>query len=175
MKLALSVVLALLLSPPVLCDQVVRILRKPALSYPPLSVAVVTTLAQRGVTILDDYGPFAIALAADGLDLASAGSSADLTIAPEPDAYRVDMYIFQGGYVYCDGQYGGHYATRSTGCWFPDMYNNVKRTRIAPNSFSGQFTIQVVAGSIAGQAVPGLDGVPNQDWALYVWNAIPNF
>jgi len=88
---------------------------------------------------------------------------------------EVDMYVMQGGYVYCDGQYGGQYATRSTGCWFPDSSNNVKRARIAPNSFTGQFTIQVVAGAINANAVPGRDGgAPNQDWALYVYNAIQN-
>jgi hypothetical protein len=88
---------------------------------------------------------------------------------------EVDMYVLQGGYVYCDGQYGSQYATRSTGCWLPDMENNVKRARIAPYSFTGQFTIQVVAGAINQNAVPGRDGnAPNQDWALYVYNAIQN-
>lgn len=88
---------------------------------------------------------------------------------------EVDMYVMQGGAVYCDGQYGGQYATRSSGCWLPDMYNNVKRARIAPNSFTGQFTIQLVSQSVAANAVPGRDnGAPNQDWALYVYNAIRN-
>ena len=42
----------------------------------------------------------------------------------------------------------------------------------APNSFSGNFTVQIVAGSVTQNAVPGLDGNgPNQDWALYVYNA----
>lgn len=87
----------------------------------------------------------------------------------------VDMYALQGGYVYCDGQYGGQYATRSTGCWLPDLDNNVKRIRIAPNSFTGQFTIQLVADGIAAHAVPGRDsGAFNQAWALYVYNAIRN-
>ena len=85
------------------------------------------------------------------------------------------MYVMQGDAVYCDGQYVGQYATRSSGCWLPDMSNNVKRARIAPNSFTGQFTIQVVAGNVSANAVPGRDsGNPNQDWALYVYNAIRN-
>ena len=89
---------------------------------------------------------------------------------------EVDMYVLQGGYVYCDGQYGSQYATRSISCSLPDTSNNVKRARIAPNSFTGQFTIQVVGSSVAQHAVPGLDnGAPNQDWALYVYNAIKNF
>lgn len=88
---------------------------------------------------------------------------------------EIDMYVMQGNAVYCDGQYGGQYATRSSGCWLPDMSNNVKRARIAPNSFTGQFTIQVVAGNVSANAVPGRDsGNPNQDWALYVYNAIRN-
>ena len=38
-----------------------------------------------------------------------------------------------------------------------------------------EFTIQVVAGAINQNAVPGRDGnAPNQDWALYVYNAIQN-
>lgn len=88
---------------------------------------------------------------------------------------EIDLYVMQGGHVYCDGQYGLQYATRSTSCWLPDMSNNVKRARIAPNSFSGQFTIQLVAGNVSAPAVPGRDaGAPNQDWALYVYNAIRN-
>lgn len=101
----------------------------------------------------------------------------DYPAAPDATIARVnelDVYVLQGGYVYCDGQYTGQYTTRSSGCWLPDMYNNVKRIRIAPNSFSGTFMVQVVAGSVTSKAVPGLDtGSPvNQDWALYVYNAI---
>ena len=84
----------------------------------------------------------------------------------------VDMYVLQGSGVYCDGQYGTQYTTRSTGCWLPDMVNNVKRIVIAPYSFSGGFTVQVVANGINQNAVPGRDnGSPNQDWALFVYNA----
>lgn len=45
--------------------------------------------------------------------------------------------------------------------------------RIAPNSFTGAFTIQLVAQGINEQAVPQVDGptAPNQDWALFVYNA----
>jgi hypothetical protein len=96
--------------------------------------------------------------------------------ASVPRVNDVDMYVMQGGAVYCDGQYGGQYATRSSSCWLPDLDNNVKRARIAPNSFTGQFTIQVVAGAVSANAVPGRDNnAANQDWALYVYNAIPNF
>lgn len=85
---------------------------------------------------------------------------------------ELDLYVLQGAAVYCDGQYTGQYSTRSSGCYLPDMYNNVKRARIAPNSFSGTFTVQIVAGNVTQNAVPGLDSNgPNQDWALYVYNA----
>ncbi len=85
---------------------------------------------------------------------------------------EVDMYLLQAGAVYCDGQYGTPYSYRSSSCWLPDFYNNVKRAFIAPNSFSGAFTIQMVASSVNQVAVPGLDsGNPNQDWALFIYNA----
>jgi hypothetical protein len=83
----------------------------------------------------------------------------------------VDMYVLQGGSVYCDGVYGYQYTPRSSGCWLPDLTNNVKQLRIAPNSFTGTFTIQLVAQGINQQAVPQVDGAPNQDWALFVYNA----
>ena len=79
----------------------------------------------------------------------------------------LDLYVLQGGSVYCDGVYGYQFTPRSTGCWLPDWYNNVKRIRIAPNSFSGNFTVQIVAGSVTQNAVPGLDGTRhNPAWAL---------
>jgi hypothetical protein len=86
---------------------------------------------------------------------------------------NLSLYVLQGNGIYCDGNYySGPYTIRSGGCWIPDLYNNVKLTRIAPNSFSGTFTVQIVAGAVAQNAVPGLDGNgPNQDWALYVYNA----
>ena len=49
----------------------------------------------------------------------------------------VDMDVLQGSSVYCDGQFGAQYTTRSSGCWLPDMTNNVKRIQIAPYSFTG--------------------------------------
>jgi len=84
----------------------------------------------------------------------------------------IDLYVLQGGSIYCDGVYGNQYTPRSSGCWLPDMANNVKQIRIAPNSFSGSFTVQVVANGINANAVPQRDGgAPNQDWALFVYNA----
>jgi|GEM_PF-3239028 len=100
----------------------------------------------------------------------------DAPSAPGTSGLRtngIDMYVLQGGYVYCDGVYGYQYTPRSSGCWLPDLTNNVKQLRIAPNSFTGTFTIQLVAQGINQQAVPQVDGptAPNQDWALFVYNA----
>ena len=84
----------------------------------------------------------------------------------------VDLYVAQGGGIYCDGVYGYQYTPRSSGCWLPDLVNNVKQIRIPPYSFTGSFTIQLVAQALNEKAVPGLDGrnEPNQDWALFVYN-----
>jgi hypothetical protein len=46
----------------------------------------------------------------------------------------------------------------------------VKTVKIAPNSFSGQFTIQIQAAAITGHAVAGVSG-PSQDYALFIYNA----
>lgn len=84
----------------------------------------------------------------------------------------IDLYVAQGGGIYCDGVYGYQYTPRSSGCWLPDLVNNVKQVRIPPNSFTGPFTIQLVAQGLNEKAVPGLDGPdePNQDWALFIYN-----
>lgn len=68
----------------------VRLQKAPALTYSQLSGGDAKKLESLGVTLLDDYGPFAIGLAKDGVDLLAAGSSVGLNISPEPDAYRVD-------------------------------------------------------------------------------------
>lgn len=49
--------------------------------------------------------------------------------------------------------------------------DNTKQVRIAPNSFTGPFTVQVVARGINAKAVPSLSTV-NQDFALFVYNAV---
>jgi len=64
------------------------------------------------------------------------------------------------------------YTVRDQGD-IPGQDNNVLFIRIKPSDFVGNsFTIEVVNEGINGNAVPGLDGNgPNQDFALYVYNA----
>ena len=68
------------------------------------------------------------------------------------------------------------YSKRHPTFWAtqPDYYNNVEVIRFpASEIVDGDFSIEVNAWTLAGKAVPGLDGpgVPNQDFALYVVNA----
>ncbi len=57
---------------------------------------------------------------------------------------------------------------------YTDAVNNVEVIRIPAGDLTdNDFTIEVVAQGLNDQAVPGLDGgVPNQDFALYVINAV---
>lgn len=89
--------------------------------------------------------------------------------ATSPLVNQLNLWVMQGQYTYCDGQYTGQYSTASTGCWLPDFSNNVKVVRIAPNSFSGQFTIQVQGAAISAHAVPGVSGL-SQDYSVFVYN-----
>lgn len=95
------------------------------------------------------------------------------TPAYDGQVNNITMYALQGNSVYCDG---GPYDTfghsvRSGMCPLPDLSNNVKLIDIAPNSFSGSFQLQINANGINAKAVPGLDGVSNnQAFGLWVYN-----
>jgi len=55
-----------------------------------------------------------------------------------------------------------------------DSDNNVEMIRVrATDINNGKFNVNVIANTLAGKAVPGLDGagVFNQDFALYVFGA----
>jgi hypothetical protein len=87
---------------------------------------------------------------------------------------QLSLYAMQGGATYCDGtSYDGLGFTPPSGsCGSPDGANNLHVVKIAPNSFSGQFQLQVRADNIAMMAVPFADGYGvNQDFALWVYNA----
>lgn len=84
------------------------------------------------------------------------------------------MYAMQGGFAYCDGtSYDSNgYTPRSVTCGPADGDNNLHFVNIAPNSFTGQFQLQIRADNIAMMAVPFADGWGvNQDFAAWVWNA----
>ncbi|MEE4270186.1 MAG: hypothetical protein V2I67_00840, partial [Thermoanaerobaculales bacterium] len=54
-----------------------------------------------------------------------------------------------------------------------EEHNNVKVIRIDSNQLNGPFTLQVSSFGINAIGVPGLDnGDENQDFALYVFNAV---
>ena len=72
---------------------------------------------------------------------------------------------------------GGYYSRRYSpweALLARDAVNNVEVIRFPASEVTDEdFSIEVQAWTLAGQAVPGLDGlgVPNQDFALYVVNA----
>lgn len=88
---------------------------------------------------------------------------------------QLAVNVQQGGGFYTSCDLGGfqQYSARvSTPCGAAESPAlNAKQVRIAPNSFSGAFTVQVIANGINGIAVPQM-GTPNQDFALFVYNAV---
>lgn len=89
---------------------------------------------------------------------------------------RLAVNVQQGGAFYTSCSLGGssQYSIRTTApCSIAENpATNVKQVRIAPYSFTGPFTVQVVARGINEKAVPQLS-TPNQDFALFVYNAAP--
>ena len=96
---------------------------------------------------------------------------------------NLDLYVLNGSYVYQGNVFYGcaappqpdpycGYTPRSTGAYLPDWDNTVELVRIRPSDLvSETFTVEVVPG-VNANAVPGLDSNgPNQDFALYVYNA----
>jgi hypothetical protein len=74
-----------------LADQAVRIEKKPAPAYEELSAATVATLAARGVTVWDDYGPFATGIATPAANLSTASAATGLAIGNDADAFSFDV------------------------------------------------------------------------------------
>ena len=79
---------------------------------------------------------------------------------------------YWGNYFDSDGFSKRVYKSTSGGP-STDTINTVEMVRLRGADLAGgQFGIQVRATNVNQQAVPGLDGTnPNQDFALYVWNA----
>ena len=98
----------------------------------------------------------------------AAPSAAQAHPANDPDLWALDAsYVYQSNLFDSDGL-----RYRATGAYWPHADNTVELVRIRPSDMvSETFAIEVVSG-VNANAVPGLDGNgPNQDFALYVYNA----
>ena len=91
------------------------------------------------------------------------------------DTVQLAVNVQQGGafYTSCDlggtSQYSPRVATPCGALESPAL--NAKQVRIAPGSFTGPFTVQIVAKGINAKAVPTML-TPNQDFAVFVYNAV---
>lgn len=88
---------------------------------------------------------------------------------------NLDLYVLDGSYVYSENNFNAAgYTIQAYSGAYPDFDNTVKVIRIpAGQIVNGDFTIEVVPSAINMQAVPGRDGISaNQDFALYVYNAL---
>ncbi|MBZ5590379.1 MAG: S8 family serine peptidase [Acidobacteriia bacterium] len=96
-----------------------------------------------------------------------------LTNASRYYVNNLDLFVFNGPHYFQGNVLDSQgYTLRDQGD-LPDMDNNVEMIRIRPADLtSSTFTVQVYPDVINGNAVPGLDGNgPNQDFAVYVYNA----
>jgi hypothetical protein len=69
----------------------------------------------------------------------------------------------------------GSWYSKSTGNVLPpeDAHNNVEVIRIPAGAVTGTFWVRVSAKAIVANSIPGVDsGGFNQDFALYVYNAV---
>jgi len=100
----------------------------------------------------------------------------------------LDLRVFKISLVPGGGRqyWGNHFATNS---WYSrdtagqilpslpeDRHNTVEVIRVPAGELIGTFVVRVKATTVVAKAVPGLDGgpsIPNQDFALYVFNAFP--
>lgn len=86
---------------------------------------------------------------------------------------NVDLYVLDGGWQYQGNDFlADGFTRRAQSSGYPDWDNTVEMIRIRPGEVvNGDFTVEVVPG-VNAKAVPGLDGSsPNQDFALYIYNA----
>ena len=94
------------------------------------------------------------------------------TDAPGPttgNAYvnNLNLEVTVGGNTYLGNVFSG--ANSNTG-GTADARNNVESVFI-PAGVSGDFTVRVIAGNIAGDGVPGNADTTDQDFALVIYNA----
>jgi hypothetical protein len=112
------------------------------------------------VSRVDPTAPIKIALAwtdPPALPLASPALVNDL-----------DLVVLDGGATYLGNVLsGGSSTTGGT----PDALNNLESVYLSTPT-GGAVTVRVEATNIAGDALPGTGGETEQDFALFVWNAI---
>ena len=92
---ATYLILTLFLTLSASANQKVLARKKPALTYSAISASQVAALTQRGVTVVEDYGPFLLLDAPDSLDIATAGTASDLWITKDPYARRLRVAGFE--------------------------------------------------------------------------------
>lgn len=94
----------------------------------------------------------------------------------------LDLTVLDGpGWAYCGNVFNTstglsvRHSTMVSPFCSRDPDNNVEMVRVPGTEIvDGDFTVQVTAKNLGGQAVPGLDATSfNQDFALYIYNAEP--
>jgi hypothetical protein len=88
---------SLLFAPLLTGGELIRIQKMPAPQYATLSKSQIDALAARGVQVLEDYGPFAVATAAGGIDaagVAEASVAVGLPVVVDTNAQRIDLAGF---------------------------------------------------------------------------------
>jgi hypothetical protein len=81
----------------------------------------------------------------------------------------LDLEVIVGGQTYKGNVLSG---AQSIPGGVADAKNNVESV-LLPAGVSGPFTVRVVAYTVAGDGVPGNDDGTDQDFALVVYNAVP--
>jgi hypothetical protein len=97
----------------------------------------------------------------------------------------LDLTLYRPSFIpanwrsYCGNHFeqGSWYSEDIAGKILPaaptDTHNTVEVIRVPAGALNGPFSVRVTARTVQANAVPGFDGeAPNQDFALYVYNAV---
>jgi subtilisin family serine protease len=84
-----------------------------------------------------------------------------------PAVNNLDLQVDIGGKTYLGNRFIGSSSVEGGAA---DNLNNLEGVWL-PEGLSGDFTVRVVAGNIAGDGVPGNSDTTDQDFALVVYNA----